>query len=39
MFGVGSEDFAVLGMDGCGDDGLVAAGDADGHHHGLGSAG
>ncbi len=36
---VGGEDFAVLGMHGAGDDGAVAAGDADGHHHGLGRAG
>ena len=36
---VGGEDLAVLGMHGAGDDGAVAAGDADGHHHGLGRAG
>ena len=39
VLGVGGDDLAVLGVDGAGDDGAVAAGDADGHHHGLGGAG
>ena len=37
--GVGADDLAVLGVDGAGDDGGVAAGDADGHHDGFGGAG
>ena len=36
MRGIGGQHFAVLGMNGAGDGGAVAASDADGHHHGLG---
>ncbi len=39
MLRVGGDDLAVLGVDGAGDDGGVAAGDADGHHDGFGGAG
>ena len=39
MLGVGVDDLAVLGVHGAGDHGGVAAGDADGHHDGLGRAG
>ena len=35
VLGVGGQNFPVLGMDGAGDDGFVAPGDADGHHHGF----
>ena len=36
---VGGDDLAVLGMDGGGDDRLVASGDAHGHHQAFGGAG
>jgi hypothetical protein len=36
---VGGQHLAVLGMNGGGDDGLAAAGDANGHDHGFGCAG
>jgi len=39
MLRVGGEDFAMLGMDGGGDDSMGAAGDARGHHDGFGGAG
>ncbi len=39
MLRIGAHHFAVFGMDGAGDDHAVAAGDAHGHHGGLGAGG
>ena len=39
VLGIGGHHFAVLGMNGRGDHGLVPPGDAHGHHDGFGCAG